>query len=127
MEEFPKEQIPDEHDLFMRIHFKHFKDGDISPIAFRNHDGGMSTNWSNYADALLTKEHAALLHNKDPNNYGVVELSVGGVRDIPNQEVDHDPLPDNRAHTNVLGEKDEEARLKLNELSNWAIPINRPS
>ncbi len=126
MEEFLKEQIPDEHDLFMRIHFKHFKDGDILLIAFRNHDGGMSTNWSEYADANLTKEQAAL-DNKDPNNYGVVELSVGGVRGIPNQEVDHDPIPDNRAHTNVLGEKDPEARLKLNELSNWVIPINRPS
>jgi len=82
----------------------------------------MSTNWSKYADANLTKEDAAL-DGRDPNNYGVVELSVGGVRDIPNQEVDHDPLPDRRAHTNVLGEKDPEARLKLLGLSNWAIPI----
>ena len=123
MEEFPKEQIPDEHDLFMRIHFEHFKDGVMSPIAFRNHGGGMSTNWSKYADANLTKKQAALL-GKDPNNYGVIELSVGGVRGIPNQEVDHDPLPDNRAHTNVLGEKDEEARIKLNDLFDWVIPIS---
>ena len=124
--EFPKEQIPDEDDLFMRIHFAHFKYGDILTIAFQNHNCGMSTNWSNYADALLTKEQAAL-NGKDPNNYGVVEISVGGVRDIPNQEVDHDPDPDNQAHTNVLGEKDEEARLKLKELADWAIRINRPN
>lgn len=104
----------------MRIHFQHFMDGDILLIAFRNHNGGMSTNWSEYADAHLTKEQA-LLENKDPNNYGVVELSVGGVRGIPNQEVDHDPLPKNQAHTNVIGKKNEEARLKLKEISDWVI------
>ena len=106
----------------MRINFKHFKDGVISLIALRNHNGGMSTNWSHYADAALTKELAAL-DGKDPGNYGVVVLNVGEVRDIPNQEVDHDPIPRNRAHTNVLGEKDDEARLKLLGLADWAIPI----
>ena len=120
MGEFLKEQIPDEHDPFMRIHKTWINEGEIIPHAFTNRNDGMSTNWSKYADAVLTREQATL-YGKDPNNYGIVDLSVAAVREIPNQEVEHDPLPENQAHTNVIGEKNEEARLKLKEISDWVI------
>lgn len=102
----------------MRIHAKTVRDGAIMPFVFDHAD--LSSNWAKYANAEQTKDEARLV-GKDPNNYGVVELNAGEVRSIPNQEVEHVPLDDNQAHTQINGEKDEEARLKLMGISDWVI------
>ena len=55
----------------------------------------------------------------------VVRLNVGGVRAIKPLSVEHEPEPDNRAHTEVFGDKkkDPEVRLKLQRLAEWVIRI----
>ena len=111
-----REEIPDEDMLFMRVHKNHIQpDGNILLIAFRNHgdpgnpsrEPGMST--------------ACRQRGKDPDKYEVITLQVGKVREIPDQRVDHTPIYEppilNRAHTDVYGEKDEEARLTLFQIS----------
>lgn len=118
---FNEEIIPNQDDLFMRVHKNSLIPYDkLHPGVFRDHNGGMSTNWSRYADANTTKEQARL-YGRDPNNYGVIEMNVGNIRGIENQEVIHNPRPENRAHTNVVGEKTERARTIFYRISLWAI------
>jgi hypothetical protein len=50
-------------------------------------------------------------------------MVVGRVRAIPNLSVEHVPLPENRAHTEVFGKKDVEARVMLLRASRWVIPV----
>lgn len=137
-----KESIPYEALLYMRVHKNHIEpDGNILLIAFRNHgdpsdlskEPGMSTDWQEYSSAEECRQRSRDI-GKDPNRYEVIQLSVGRVRDIPGQTVDHTPIYDphstpplfNRAHTDVLGEKDEEARLELFKISEPAIPFGIP-
>ncbi len=117
---WPKEDIPDTHRLFMRVHIKTYTHNGL-PVAgaFKNHDGGMSTDREKYATAADTRARGRKLASE----YGVVQVLAGKVREIPSQTVEHKPLyPDNRAHTDVLGEKDEEARTLLRRFSSWIIP-----
>jgi len=76
----------------------------------------MSTDWERYSTPSETKERSPA-----PEDHGVVRLLVRGVRNLPGQTVCHRPEPQNRAHTDVLGPKDEEVRLKLARLSTWAL------
>ncbi len=110
---WPKEHIPDEDTLYMRIHRTWFdEDNKIIPKAFQNHGGGMSTNWSKYSTAEQTRDEVAM-YGKNPEDNAVGAFIVGNVREIPRQSVEHTPTPDNRAHTDVPGEKDNEVRVLL--------------
>ena len=126
---WPVEHIPDVDSLFLRVHRLNVKNGKPIPRAYDEHDGGMSTNWSRYADAELTRQQACLaLHPltgqpKNPVNYGVLEFNVGKVRAIESVEVTHTPRQDNRAHTDVTGTNSPETRVKLGRIGDWAIPI----
>lgn len=76
----------------------------ISPSAFKyaDLDGKMSTNWSKYSNAQKTREDAA--HPLE--TYGVVSLVVPQIRnnkDLDKLKIEHDPIPSNRAHTNIDG------------------------
>jgi hypothetical protein len=53
-------------------------------------------------------------------------MQVRDVRAIKNQVVEHTPKPLNRAHTDVTGEKDSEARLKFLRIYNWEISPPAP-
>lgn len=134
-----EEEIPNEDLLYMRVHKSHIEpDGNIILIAFRNHvdpsdlfkEPGMSTDWQEYSTAEECRQRAKDF-GKDPNKYEVIQLNVGKVRGIPSQKVEHTPIYEphstppilNRAHTDVLGEKDEEARLTLLQISEQAIPF----
>lgn len=111
--DWPKEDIPDEDTLYMRIHSMWFdEDGKIIPKAFQNHGSGMSTNWSKYATAEQTQDEVAR-YGKNPEDNAVGAFVVGNVREIPEQSVEYTPMPDNRAHTDVLDEKDNEVRVLL--------------
>ncbi len=69
----------------------------------------MSVNWSKYSSSLTSKQRT-----KIPANNAVLGLNVGKVREIP-MEVKHDPKPDNRAHSLVIGldtDKRKKARLR---------------
>ena len=60
----------------------------------------MSTDWDKYSNPLQTRDRAKA---SPPEENGVIQLVAGDVRQIPQQEVIHAPLPDNRAHTNMKG------------------------
>jgi len=118
---WPTEQIPDEDLLFMRVHKNEIQGGAPIPGAFRNRgegdQEGMSTDWSRYSTPETTKLRAANPAWKG----GVIQMVVGDVRKIPSQTVAHAPLPDNRAHTNVKGQKSTQARYLFMRVWRWAI------
>jgi hypothetical protein len=118
--DWPQEEIPDQAQLFMRVHDMWRKDVDVNPGAFKNHNGGMSTDWAKYSTPEETRQRA-----RSPDRNAVVSLGVGAVRAIPGQEVVHTPDTErrNRAHTDVFGDKDEEARVKLRRIAEIVIPF----
>ena len=117
--DWPAENIPNEDNVFYRIHKMWIEGGEPVPGSFRNRDGAMSTDWSKYSTAEQTRQRATSL----PADNGIVLLNVGEIRSVPNQIVSHAPLYDNRAHSHVIGEKDTEVRLKLLRICRWAINL----
>ncbi len=77
----------------------------------------MSTDWEKYSNAAETQGRGRV-----PADNGVVSFGVGPVRSIP-QVVEHSPAHDNRAHSDVLGEKTPEVRLLLRRLALWKIRV----
>ena len=118
---WPKEQIPDDATLYMRVHKGWVdKTGQPIPGAFKNRNGGMSTDWHKYSSAKESLQRA-----RKPEENGIIEMVAGDIRRIPSQEVEHTPDIDsnNRAHSDVVGEKDTEARLKFRRISKWAFRV----
>lgn len=97
---FKVETIPNNHDLYMRIHMQYIRENKLQPGAFQNHGEGMSTDWSKYAQPIDTKNRA-----RNPDANGVISLNVGATREIPDQTVIHTPEDNNRSHTDVYGMK----------------------
>jgi hypothetical protein len=127
---YPVEDIPDKDSLFLRVHRSIVKDGGSPmPVAYEEHDGGMSTNWSKYATAASTREQVAKMINRktglprNPADYGILQFNVGQVRQIPKLAVLHAPQADNQAHTDVTGTNDAQARVKLGRIYAWAIQV----
>jgi hypothetical protein len=124
MDNYPKEPIPDSSNLFYRIHKSFIIDGDIIPGAFQCKIDGMSTDWDRYSTA-----EQSLALSKIPSDNGIVKLSVRSIRQYPSMDVDHDPLPANRAHSLVHGipengELKTKVRLLLKRISVWEIKYN---
>lgn len=98
------------------------RDGEVLPGVFQNRpatsDGGMSCDWEKYSSPEQTKQRA-----RTPEDNAVLRFGAGVVASLPNQRLEHDPLDDNRAHSQVFGEKTTEIRLKLKRLCVWAIPL----
>jgi len=118
---WPVEYIPNEDSLYMRVHRTWFKpNGQISPGAFQNRGDGMSTDWSKYS----TPEETRLRARKAPGDNAVVAMVVKDVRAVPGQQVEHTPLPQNQAHTDVRGEKDEEARVLIGRIAAVTLPLS---
>ena len=120
---WPSEEIPDDNSLWMRVHRQRVRNGEIRPNAFVNRPtetDGMSTNWEKYATPQQTQNDANV-----PNDNAVIQLIVGEVRKLPGQTVDHTPdiERNNRAHTDVFGEKSEEVRVKLSRICKIVIPL----
>jgi len=125
--EWPIERIPDEDFLFLRVHRTYIGPDALLPGAFSPHGRGLSTNWSRYATAEWTRADVGVHPTKgtprDPNDYGVVSLEVGPVRRIPTVVVQHNPLPQNRAHTDIEFSLEDrvEVRVHLGRLYQWCI------
>jgi len=130
-----QEEVPDNALLFMRVHRSLVDEfGQVMPRAFVNHSDpndpssqpGMSTDWEKYSSAEECRQKANQ-SGKQPANYAVVQMRVGEVRGIPEQSVVHSPINEppiiNRAHTDVFGEKDEEVRLSLFQISAVALSL----
>ena len=111
-EAWPIEAIPDGDDIYMRIHLRSWvsPSGRLSSAAFQNRGSGMSVEWAKYATPEQTRSRS---DRHPPTAYGIVAMVTGVVRAIPGQRVEHEPLPENQAHSEVFGEKDEEARMGL--------------
>lgn len=121
MSSWPAEDILNEDQLFYRVHRMWVRKGEVIPTAFQNRNAGMSTDWDKYSTPGETRVRARI-----PQDNGVVALLVGNVRQVPNQAVVHAPLLENRAHAEVRGEKDEEARVLLGRLAVWRIQLSAP-
>jgi hypothetical protein len=117
----------------MRVHEMWTKSGDVAPGAFKDRDGGMSTDWERYSTPEETRSRA-----KNPHLNKVIAFVAGDVRSIERLTVVHEPvqegqvgpkgepIPPNRSHSEVFGEKTEEVRLKLSRLYTWKIRLNTP-
>lgn len=124
---WPVERIPDEDCLYFRVH-KGFMDRDGKPIpgAFRNRPGegdetgGMSTDWCRYSTAEESRSRGRV-----PTDNAVIKLIAGQVREIPEQSVEHSPdsSRNNRAHTDVWGEKTAEVRIQFLRIYSTVIPL----
>ena len=98
---FAVEAIPDDANLFRRIHQNHYdaKTGNVSSAAFR--DERLSVNWEKYSDAK---------NSADKNSAAVVAVISGDCKTL-GQTIEHTPIePDqpagpNQAHTEVCGNK----------------------
>ena len=125
---FTKEDVPDKDHLFYRIHKTDFnRNGEIIPGAFKERGEGerrgMSTNWCSYSTPHELRDVAS-----NPIENAVVSLHVGSTRQIGSLEVTHDPIPENRSHTHILGiprkgQLKVRIGLKLLELSKMVLPI----
>lgn len=119
---FSVEQVPDEAQIFYRVHKNDTIDGEPIPGAFRDVGTGMSTDWEKYSTPAESRNRA-----KIPARVGVVRLMVGEVRRIEPLRVEHTPdYPTNQAHTDVFGQKTSEVRLKLLRGAEWRIRPDDP-
>lgn len=139
LEIWEKENIPVADTLFCFLHHSAVNKKLRIPYerAFRNTPfiGGtnLSSDWNKYSSAQQTQARLGLHPKpsggyKNPNDYFVVKLSIKDIYNlVQGQKIEHDPiqnqppLPDNRAHSIIIGEKDEEVRLKLVDICEWAI------
>jgi len=125
------EVIPKKDYLFQRVHKNLIFNGNLSiGLVFKNHGAGMSTDWSKYSTPQKTKKRVKKLETpKDPANYGVINMNVKKVRDINGQIVEHTPIKDNRAHTDVKGEKTAKVKVLFSRIYEWSIkppvPLNK--
>ncbi|MEA2595027.1 MAG: hypothetical protein QOF01_1496 [Thermomicrobiales bacterium] len=106
----------------------------MSPAFFKNARdpltgrGGMSTDGNRYSTPEESRQRA-----REPEANGVVELAVVDVRAIPEQIVEHTPIqnhpdpgvPDNRAHTDVCGPKEEDPEIQraFSRICRVVIPV----
>lgn len=125
MPQYPVEHVPDEHKLYLRVHQNNLKPrGELHAGIFREHNSGMSTDWSKYATPKETRQRAV---SSPAELNGVVSLRVGGVRALEGLTVQHDPLPTNRAHTEVHGGAElVKARVMLLRICREEIPVPWP-
>ena len=108
------EIIPDLARLFLRVHRSYIREGRPVPGAFRDIGAGMSTDWDKYSTPEESRARA-----RKPDENGIVEMNTATVRGISALVVEHTPSRqfNNRAHTDVVGEKTEEVRVKLRRLA----------
>lgn len=133
-ETWPSEPIPDGDHLYVFVHAQWIKHGRIVPFFFQNRPdertGAMSTDWSKYSTPEATRQRA-----RKPHLNAVGRLLVGQVRAIPLQDIVHTPiqnhptLPDNRAHTDVRGPKQEtdlDIQDHFAEICELILPVPEP-
>ena len=126
MNDWPKEEIPDEDRLFRRAHRGYCPDGELGPGIIRGLQMGMSADWNKYSTPEETRQRAP-----KPDDNGVVQMIVGELRKVPRVRVEHAPDLEtrNRAHAEVYGpdeKRDQEVRLKLLRLCEWVVRIRAP-
>ncbi len=96
--------------LFYRIH-KNYKSKKKppdykTPSAFKYSpvDEKMSTNWNKHCKNMQEARNLGAFQS--PENYGLVSLVVRDIRinpDLDKISIEHEPLIDNPAHSNIIG------------------------
>lgn len=115
-----QEHIPDSDLLFVRVHRNWIDEvGQVMPGFFR--DPEMSSDWNKYSTPQETQQRAI---SSPVADNGVIQLSVGDVRGIPNQVVTHKPLPANRAHAEIQGEKKKHPEVRIGFLRVYQFLIS---
>lgn len=93
------EHIPDSDHVYRRVHVNFFITYSnfevIPPSAFRDNNG-ISVDWEKYT----TPEEKRARESK---KNGIIKIQAGIVRKYRNLTVDHSPLNENRAHSNIIG------------------------
>ena len=78
----------------------------------------MSVDWAKYTTPEETRTRA-----RKPSENAVVQFEVAEVRALPGQKVEHLPLPENRSHSGVIGEKTPEVRVILSRIYTLILPL----
>ncbi len=123
--DWPIEIIPDQDRLYYRVHKTFIKSHGIEPAAFSNWPKGsssISVDWAKYATSQETRARA-----RKPGENAVVQFEAGKVRAIRGQRVEHSPdqETDNRAHSDVIGDKNTEVRTHLSRIYELVIPLEQ--
>lgn len=112
------EEIPDVDRLFKRIHRNLFKsDRTVMTGAFSHYE--MSVDWSKYSTPEESRRRA-----NSPDDNAIVEMVAFNVRAIPDQQVLHRPVADNRSHSAVDGRKSEKVRVLLRRCCRIALSLS---
>jgi hypothetical protein len=142
------EQIPDEDSLYVRVHHSQISSKDYLPkeTAFLNTPTtgpDLSSDWDKYANLTYCREVLASQKNhngeyKNPAAFFYYKFRVLSLRELKAspQNVEHSPvynivgMPDNRAHSSIIGEKvnNAEFRAQMLRAGVWAedIPKDLP-
>ena len=89
---WPKEEIPNDAAVFMRLPRKLIPNNEVGPNVFREHGNGMSVDWSKYSTPDETRKRA---RKSRPEDYAVIGMITGDIRTIDGLEVQHDPVQEN--------------------------------
>ena len=136
-----KKHIIDDDDVYCYVHKSNIsKTGKPRAAAFQNtprEGDNLSCDWRAYTTPEDTKARigkqfrTGTTEFKNPDIFGISQFKVKHLRVLElGQKVEHDPIfsepeilgqPNNYAHSIIIGEKDEETRLKMVELSEWII------
>ncbi|PCJ26142.1 MAG: hypothetical protein COA97_06225 [Flavobacteriales bacterium] len=99
----------------------------------RNETGvDLSSDWDKYSTPKKTLERVGKHPKgdgfKNPDDYGVLHLPIEKIKsNTPSQELEHNPLqnheylPDNQAHTKIIGDKTTKVREKFMRMFKWEI------
>jgi len=126
----PPSNYLDTHQLFRAVHrglWQHWQSLDrIDPVFFhfKKNERGLSFDWSKYTTPTDTLNRRK---NNTLKEYGIIQLNIGKFRkcielyNLP-LEIEHDPVPDNRAHSLICGltkVNKTKIRRKLSKITNW--------
>jgi hypothetical protein len=140
------EEIPDEDFLYTRVSLSQISKQDGNPRAqaflntpYNQNSKNLSSDWNKYCLSAEDCKQAVFYHfnskgeRKNPNMFLVWEMNVGKIRIevIPPQEVNHDPifnhdlLPNNRAHSIIIGNKTNDPNVNNAEFRSLLIKIGK--
>ena len=138
-----KELIRDTDKVYCFIHYQanvNPKTGRPRAAAFHNtpkQGDNLSCDWEKYSTPRETQIRVGQQFRtgstefKNPFLFAIAAFEVHVLRtEEYAQKVEHDPIyhfpeiigtPNNRAHSIIIGEKDEETRLKMVEIAEWVV------
>ena len=122
MSPWDAEAIPDGDLVFRRVYRGYFENsGKVKPKAFANLGNGMSVYWEKYCTPQDVRSKGQVLADT-----AVLSMRADKIRGIPGQELVHTPTDDERAHSDVVGEKDPGVRVLFTRIYTLEVPLDTP-